>query len=354
MYEFQYVERTKDYVKYELDIPNEEPTYKEIKKSKLSSLPNSTRARDSIIVFIMMIISMIVTFKISLTISDYIVTATALSDHPILSGLLYFMVVVATLVSVPITGVLCKLIFNKITDKQYISRFIKQDNKEKHIIKSLITPFNKLVADDRGEYNLMGRFLDPTESTPTKLVFTIPPDYKFIDDFEDQTFARAIEIVAKNDILDFKYVSNEYDQVGRLYENRLFKERIDQSMRVMEKATEIRNENGVYDDKNNAKLNKTSEELKSLEKEHFKQLQQVLDDLDKTDKPKGKIQIPNVVIDPKGEIQKNMSVKEHIVKEDETLYGIARKYDISVEELKQLNNKKSNMISYGEHLIVRE
>lgn len=354
MCEFEYVERTKDHVKYELEVPNEKPTYKEVKKSKLVPLPNSTRARDTIIVFIMLIISMVVTFKISLTISDYIVASTALSDHPILTGLLYLMVAILTLVSVPITGLLCKLTFNKLADKQYISRFIKQDNKEKHIIKSLITPFNKLVADDRGEYNLMGRFLDPTESTPTKLVFTIPPDYKFVDSFENQTFARAIEIVAKDDILDFEYVSNEYDQVGRLYENRLFKERIDQSMRVMEKATEIRNENGVYDDGNNAKLSKTSEELKELEKEHFKQLQQVLDDLDKTDKPKDKVQIPSVVIDPKGDIQKNMLVNEHIVKQDETLYGIAKTYGVSVEEIKRLNNKKSNMLSYGEHLIIRE
>ncbi len=42
----------------------------------------------------------------------------------------------------------------------------------------------------------------------------------------------------------------------------------------------------------------------------------------------------------------------HIVKKGETLYGIAKKYDITLSELKSWNNKKGNLIRAGEKYLV--
>ena len=45
---------------------------------------------------------------------------------------------------------------------------------------------------------------------------------------------------------------------------------------------------------------------------------------------------------------------EYIVKSGDTLYGIAKKYNLSVDELKRLNNLTSNTLSVGQKLIVVE
>lgn len=44
--------------------------------------------------------------------------------------------------------------------------------------------------------------------------------------------------------------------------------------------------------------------------------------------------------------------KSHVVQSSETLYSIARQYDITVEELKELNNLDDNTIKVGQKLIV--
>ncbi len=47
-------------------------------------------------------------------------------------------------------------------------------------------------------------------------------------------------------------------------------------------------------------------------------------------------------------------VKEHIVKEGDTLYSISRFYGLSVETIKQLNNIEGNTIKIGQTLILSE
>ena len=42
----------------------------------------------------------------------------------------------------------------------------------------------------------------------------------------------------------------------------------------------------------------------------------------------------------------------YIVEPGDTLYGISRKYNISVEELKNINNLKSNTLSIGQKLLI--
>ena len=44
---------------------------------------------------------------------------------------------------------------------------------------------------------------------------------------------------------------------------------------------------------------------------------------------------------------------EYTVKKGDSLYNIAKKYDTTVDRLKQLNNLKSNLLSIGQILIVR-
>jgi len=46
------------------------------------------------------------------------------------------------------------------------------------------------------------------------------------------------------------------------------------------------------------------------------------------------------------------TAKIHIVKSSDTLYNIARKYNITVETLKQLNGLTSNIIKIGQRLKV--
>ncbi|MBQ3307203.1 MAG: LysM peptidoglycan-binding domain-containing protein [Bacilli bacterium] len=46
--------------------------------------------------------------------------------------------------------------------------------------------------------------------------------------------------------------------------------------------------------------------------------------------------------------------EEYIVQKGDTLYSIGRKYNISVEELKRINNLKDNMISIGQVLFLKE
>ena len=49
---------------------------------------------------------------------------------------------------------------------------------------------------------------------------------------------------------------------------------------------------------------------------------------------------------------KEVETEVYTVKSGDTLYGIARKYNLSVEELKKLNNLSSNNLSIGQKLIV--
>ncbi len=44
----------------------------------------------------------------------------------------------------------------------------------------------------------------------------------------------------------------------------------------------------------------------------------------------------------------------YIVKSGDTLYGIAKKYNLSVDDLKRLNNLTSNTLAVGQKLIVTE
>jgi LysM repeat protein len=46
------------------------------------------------------------------------------------------------------------------------------------------------------------------------------------------------------------------------------------------------------------------------------------------------------------------ATKEHTVKSGESLYNISKKYDLSVDELKKLNNLKSDKLSLGQKLVV--
>ncbi|RUA14720.1 MAG: N-acetylmuramidase, partial [Flavobacteriia bacterium] len=46
-------------------------------------------------------------------------------------------------------------------------------------------------------------------------------------------------------------------------------------------------------------------------------------------------------------------VVTHTVEKGETLYAISRKYDISVDEIKRLNNLNDNIISIGQVLNIR-
>ncbi|MCK5700424.1 MAG: LysM peptidoglycan-binding domain-containing protein, partial [Cyclobacteriaceae bacterium] len=45
--------------------------------------------------------------------------------------------------------------------------------------------------------------------------------------------------------------------------------------------------------------------------------------------------------------------KTYKVKQDDTLYGIARKHDISIKELMELNNKNDFTIKEGETLKIK-
>jgi flagellum-specific peptidoglycan hydrolase FlgJ len=49
-------------------------------------------------------------------------------------------------------------------------------------------------------------------------------------------------------------------------------------------------------------------------------------------------------------VKKSSSKSIHIVQKGDTLYGISKKYGISIEDLKQINNLKSNTISIGQTL----
>ncbi|MCR5788180.1 MAG: LysM peptidoglycan-binding domain-containing protein [Bacilli bacterium] len=51
-------------------------------------------------------------------------------------------------------------------------------------------------------------------------------------------------------------------------------------------------------------------------------------------------------------IQTNSNI--YVVKKGDTLYSIARKFNISVDKLKDINNLKSNLISIGQNLIISD
>ncbi len=57
---------------------------------------------------------------------------------------------------------------------------------------------------------------------------------------------------------------------------------------------------------------------------------------------------------PSGKITENIieDNEEYTVKVGDTLYSIARKYNISIDELKKVNNKNNNLVSIGEKLII--
>jgi LysM repeat protein len=52
-------------------------------------------------------------------------------------------------------------------------------------------------------------------------------------------------------------------------------------------------------------------------------------------------------------IKTNIVTNEYIVKQGETLYGICKKLNISVSDLKRLNNLDSNLISIGQSLKIK-
>jgi membrane-bound lytic murein transglycosylase D len=54
----------------------------------------------------------------------------------------------------------------------------------------------------------------------------------------------------------------------------------------------------------------------------------------------------------KSQFFKSNFAGEYIVKQNDTLYGIAKRYSMSVKALKQLNNKANNFIGIGEKLLV--
>lgn len=54
----------------------------------------------------------------------------------------------------------------------------------------------------------------------------------------------------------------------------------------------------------------------------------------------------------KSQFFKSNFAGEYIVKQNDTLYGIARRFSMSVKALKQLNNKNNNLIGVGEKLLV--
>ena len=42
----------------------------------------------------------------------------------------------------------------------------------------------------------------------------------------------------------------------------------------------------------------------------------------------------------------------HIIKKGDTLYGLASKYNVSVEKIKHINSLKNDMLKLGQHLFV--
>jgi membrane-bound lytic murein transglycosylase D len=51
---------------------------------------------------------------------------------------------------------------------------------------------------------------------------------------------------------------------------------------------------------------------------------------------------------------KNTSTQEHIVKSGESLYSISKKYGLSIDELKKLNNLTANEVKVGQKLLVKK
>ena len=62
----------------------------------------------------------------------------------------------------------------------------------------------------------------------------------------------------------------------------------------------------------------------------------------------------SLIIPTEEEKNKAESPVYYKVKSGDTLYSIAKKYGISVDKLKSINNKTSNMITVGELLIIDE
>lgn len=54
----------------------------------------------------------------------------------------------------------------------------------------------------------------------------------------------------------------------------------------------------------------------------------------------------------KSQFFKSNFAGEYIVKQNDTLYGIAKRFSMSVSALKQLNDKQTNLIGVGEKLLV--
>ena len=61
-----------------------------------------------------------------------------------------------------------------------------------------------------------------------------------------------------------------------------------------------------------------------------------------------------LLIKPDNSINDDISTSTYIVKPGDTLYSIARVYNISVDKLKELNNLDSNILTVGQELIIRE
>ncbi|MEQ8809546.1 MAG: LysM peptidoglycan-binding domain-containing protein, partial [Imperialibacter sp.] len=67
-----------------------------------------------------------------------------------------------------------------------------------------------------------------------------------------------------------------------------------------------------------------------------------------------------IAIPWKGDVPKGMNQNSasgqlyHTVEAGQTLYAISRQYDVSVEEIKRLNNLTSNELSTGQQLVVKK
>ncbi len=58
------------------------------------------------------------------------------------------------------------------------------------------------------------------------------------------------------------------------------------------------------------------------------------------------------LIIPSESNDQNISTMVYTVKKGDTLYNIAKKYNVSVDEIKTLNNLSSNVLSIGQKLTI--
>lgn len=101
--------------------------------------------------------------------------------------------------------------------------------------------------------------------------------------------------------------------------------------------------------KNHEDLNRQFQALEAKLGQSLNQINSKLDSLEKEQKPIAK----PVTTPPQEKKAKAASAKIHVVKAGETLYQISRKYGLTVEQIKQLNDMGKNMtIQPGQKLNV--